>query len=1242
MSVSLLPVLIDENSKKKRLCVVDAYTPAEWENKGIAGLNALVGDLDIFKNDVEITSIPDIWAGPKAFEEQLADGIDKVVIKWRAILAIIGLRKFLRFNLNIKSIKIPNAGDVPDNKVYSFLKVVSKMPDKGFSSYSGADTINLICYGRKPIAMVWPSSIIYPVSEPDVYIDSRLCDGKNYFDPSLKIVGQGVAKSEDRAENGELNIEHREILAKWLYKLIEKVAEESKNSNLPSKTNRAQIINRLLKEYIKDLLNLEKIEDIDADKLNMSSEGVEYKKNDASFSIAGYGSMLSQVFCPVASQNDINSTDVRIDGRNNDENGNANKYVLFIDEIIPEQLDKSPSEVMVFGSTDMQSYFAMNNEQRNTFEEECRQAIKGKENSATELHFWGINDIFTDKIVCLTDFMYNATPFPNSITEKSEYKDEFCKSFGKDNKTLQEFILPIRKKVLDFIDAESLVKSISINRESDISPIIVSLKLELLSGDSNRESKLVILKKVYENSDICEYKREEIPNVHIWPNFKNDNWKKYYVFTGSPKASEMVIKPYWSYADENETVVDANKEKIEDLNFNVQAKGIDVNLCRGSGFPSVFGCEVTKNRRRYEAGLICLWMDEQKVKVETTQLSFTAAKEKCYIGVDFGTTNSVVYFANSFGEGAARQQMRFKDRVFQVTAAVSAEEKANLRRYFFPAVEVPEGTKESKNTIRTIFHDFKLVGENQVLVMEQPLVRGNIYYPDNEGNIQKDKVILNELKGNIKWENIGESKKNEERMHAFLHQLCLQAMAEAVVAGFEKIRWVYSWPSSYSNRMAESYEKFWKEGLLMDALEQVSTINSKNSREVYDKRESDSACDYFQVVSRANVHSKGLLSIDIGGGSTDLALWDGSEQIHQCSFKMAGNDIFSEYIQAKYEKRSDFLKHMGDNNVLLEQSLKRLEEYANKKEWDTFDLELESILKYSEKEIIEGMGVIAHYPELDIAMRDIAFALGGIFYYAGSIIGYLRKTKYKDNPDSIINKCLPECYVGGNGSKLLNWACKGNFGRKTNNLRELLKDVFIWGMVDTMPDELEDTFDIETKIEQSDKPKHEVSEGLVSKEPNTKDTSGEKTKKVPSHSRFKKDGQSNPDDRSGEAGKGKHKKKSEGVVSGELFSINNSIPSDEQMIVEEIFEDSNAVIKVDRDFARNRLILYVQRFNDDNDYFELDWDYIRFDKTDYVNIFNKVDNELRRKARSSGDDMVIVEPIFIMELKEAMQMLRDI
>lgn len=1240
MSVSLLPVLIDENSNKKRQCVVDAHNPGEWVNKGIDGLNALVEDLDVFKNDVEITSIPDIWAGPKAFEEQLADGIDKIVIKWRAILAIIGLRKFLRFNLNIKSIKIPSAGDGFDNKVHPFLQVVSKMLDKGYSSYSGADTINLICYGRKPIAMVWPSSIIYPVSEPDVYIDSRLCDGKNYFDPSLKIVEQGVARAEDRAENGELNIEHREILAKWLYKLLEKVAEESKKSNLPSKTNRAQIINKLLKEYIKDLLNLKNTDDIDADKLNKNSEGVDFKEKDASFSIAGYGSMLSQVFCPVASQNDINSTDVRIDGRNNDENGNANKYVLLIDEKIPEQLEKSPSEVMVFGSTDMQSYFAMNNEQRNTFEEECRQAIKkGKEDSATELYFWRKNDIFTDKIVCLTDFLYNATPFPNSITEKSDYKDKFCKSFGKNNDILQEFILPIRKQVLDFIDAEFLVKNVSINRESDISPIIVTLKLELLSGDSNHDSKYVILEKVYDNSDICKYKREEIPNVHIWPNFKNVKWNKYYVFTGSPKESEMAIKPYWSYADRNETVVDGDKEENKDLNINVHATGINVNLCRGTGFPSIFGCEVTKNRRRHEAGLICLWMDEQKV--ETTQLSFTASKEECYIGVDFGTTNSVVYFANGFGKGAARQQMRFKDRVFQVTAAVSAEEKANLRRYFFPAAEQPEGTKESKNTIRTIFHDFKLVGENQILAMEQPLVRGNIYYLDNEGNIFKDKVILNELKGNIKWENIGEGKKNEYRMHAFLHQLCLQAMAEAIVEGFEKITWIYSWPSSYSNRMAENYEKFWKDGTLMDALEQVSTINSKNNREVYDKRESDSACDYFQVVLEANADSKGLLSIDIGGGSTDLALWDGSEQIHQCSFKMAGNDIFSEYVQAKYKKRSDFLKHMGDNNVSLEQSLKRLEELANRKEWDTFDLELESILKYSEKEIIEGMGVVAHYPELDIAMRDIAFALGGIFYYAGSIIGYFRKTKYKDNPDSIINKCLPECYVGGNGSKLLNWACKGNFGRKTNNLRELLKDVFIWGMVDTMPDELEDTFDIETSIKQSDKPKHEVSEGLVSSKPNTNDTSGEKTKK-PSHNRFKKDGQSNPDDKSGEPGKAKHKKKSEGVVSGELFSINNSAPSDEQMIVEELFEDSNAVIKVDRDFDRNRLSLYVQRFNDDNDYFELDWDYIRFDKTDYVNIFNKVDNELRKRARSSGDDTVIVEPIFIMELREAMMILRSI
>ena len=208
----LLPGMEESNkelSDGKRNCVIDV--PGEWVNVE-NGLGKLVADLATFKNDVSITSIPDIWAGPKAFEEQLIDGIKEQVDKWRAVLAIIGLRKVLRFNLGVKTIKIPKPNSEEYAKANSFLQVISKMPDKGFAGYDGSDAINLICYGKVPIAMVWPNSVIYPVEKPNIKIDNRFYDGTTYYDPSKKATD----KDEKRADNTELSKDLRCILAVWL------------------------------------------------------------------------------------------------------------------------------------------------------------------------------------------------------------------------------------------------------------------------------------------------------------------------------------------------------------------------------------------------------------------------------------------------------------------------------------------------------------------------------------------------------------------------------------------------------------------------------------------------------------------------------------------------------------------------------------------------------------------------------------------------------------------------------------------------------------------------------------------------------------------------------------------------------------------------------------------------------------------------------------------------------------------
>lgn len=1231
-AISLLPI-------EPTNCVVNVGIPvAKWMAPTENSLRDLVEDLDQFKEQVDVTSIPDIWAGPKAFEAQLIEDIEEQRIKWRAVLAVIGLRKVMRFNLKVKSVKVPKVGSPEYDKAHSFLKVVSRLMDTEYADYPGGDTINLICSGNETIAMVWPNSIIYPVPGIGANVKWWNSQERKYNDPSEIVTTLSTEDTENQGKQEVqylyLNEKQRYALAKWLKTLRKRIA----GSNLTT----ANELGSCLISFINDLgydINDQVLEDDTSSDLML--------EDDKDFAINGYGSVLSQVYSTPVSASDLDLSHIRLDGINN------NKHVLVIDKAIAEQWKMEASNITCFGATDLASTLQLisNEKTRKQFLEEYRLPSFG-----TDL--WTINEFFTDKIAYITGFSEEGHPFPNSLTEKEENQSAFCFNWRNGS---QEFILPIRKEVLEYIEPESLVKNIEIKREGPKSEITVSLKITL-SGYENEDTKqTVVLTRIYKDNDIIEWSTvapSPVPNVQIWPNFRIDFWKQYYVFTGTPVDSNMRIEPIWSGND------------VENLNFEVTThpdSGINVRIRRGSEFPTVFACQLIDKNRPVSVGLICL--NEALIVRPVIDIGAVTS----YIGVDFGTTNSVVYYANNMGGAAIREQLHFENRNFSVTL-IREDNKDDLRRYFFPANRQPETISGTvTNSIRTIFHDFTPIDERQIENFEQPLARGNIYYLENGQNISDDKWVINELKEKIKWEDDATAATNVDRMHSFLYQLCLQAMAEAVMKGAKNIVWQYSWPSSYDSDQSEHYATFWETSLI-DAMNDIANISVKDN--VFQKTECLSMADYFRegdddAEEAGLAFANGLLTIDIGGGSTDIAIWKGRnnngnlKDLNQCSFRMAGTDIFSNYIKTKYRKAPDLLTPLGNGNQVLKKKferLTRLAEEAGEKPvlWKTFELELESILKYSEKDLIQGMSVAVfsgrEFQKLNIVMRDIAFALGGIFYYAGTVIGFLRKT----DPNCTINRRLPDCFVGGNGSKLLDWASKGVFD-SSRIMKMFFRDCVVYGMLDSMnksPREL-NGFGIDLSINRSKLPKHEVAKGLINSlgsKYNDDDGGGGGLLEFGDDAVFvnsPSDGADNElnglveisdmDETSfGFDDVVTNNHKSYPVVSGELYFLKDAaVSSDDKKITAENFTDPSKRISVDFDIKKNRFVRYYKLYNNEVRQRHLfNEKYISFSQRDMSMIFNRVADKLLSRETKTGNGLII-EPIFIMELREAMKVLRS-
>ena len=1235
MSTDSVHLLLPIEPNKTKTGTAKKWVPGD-------SLEGLVVDFEEnIKKDKKqkITSIPDIWAAPKAFASQLfknpkMDSAER--INWRAVLAIVALRNVMGFDLEIKRVEV----DL-DPKSYKtqdpFLQVVSRLIATEFKKKPDDDkaVINLVSYHDKVIALIWPNSVIYPVVP---YADRELFEDIVWWDKNR-------AKFLDPSKTDDISPEIRFVLTKWLADLKEYVAKGN--------TEYKNDVGVCIQQYINDLSS------------NVTVVGYKNQEVDTEFNVEGYGDVIfNKKYVISAKKENLKASRVLLAGKKD------NEFIYVIDKAVAEAWEMKPSQVFCFSTNklglinlDRALSIINDEEKRKEIIDELRGIIqKDKEiaggldkpnsGSNTTQHFekdlrvriLTADDFFTDKIAYVTGFVAGANPFPNSLTETDIEKDarktetygtgRFCKKIGQN---LQDFILPIHKEVLEFMNSNELVSNIEIERESRLAPIKVTIKLELLCKDDGTRRTLFLTRQ-YERDKTVNIKRSDMPNVQVWPNYECDLWKQYYLFNGAKKDPKFVIEPDWSEPAENENTV-------------INTESLNIEIRRYTSFPYTFVCKsFDKNTKKYEeVGLICIAPKVKKIINNNKTIR---------IGVDFGTTNTVVYYKEPSDENA--NVMAFENRTFEITQQ-SDSDKQNLRRYFFPAERQPE---TDMGTIRTIFHEFPSSNNNPKQVPQRPLEIGNIYFlekysknknENSEGTHQSDLddlVIVDELKTNIKWD---DEPNNENRVHGFLYQLCLQATAEAVEKGAEKIIWHFSWPSALSISKKNRYSEFWVGGLV-NVVNHICSTEICDSKKVCRKTESVAMADYFhkglEGSKQGKALIKGVLTIDIGGGSTDISVRKGEDkdktliEIHQCSFKFAGNDIFSNYVKCKYKTKNDLLSPLGRYDDSLQGELEKLSSFAKNTQWKAFELELEFILKNFDTELKKGMDVANQNTEigkgLNIVMRDIAFSLGGIFFYAGAIIAY-----ELEKQDSAIENYFPECFVGGNGSKLLDWASKGEFS-KDKNIEKLLNVCVVVGMMSAKKIIVEHYQKADKKlstegivIRQSELPKREVAFGLLC------GSAGESVLK----DSVKEEVDIGEDDytdflnaSTNAAAPSLGDSSSEySVYSGEMYYMGDAWKFDQKLTASN-FLNKNEYINLKYNETDNMFLSYCRLFDNIISKFNL------FNDEKVLNALTRNEikenivlkvMELLEEKKNQERDNIIVEPIFIMELREAMKILSN-
>lgn len=426
----------------------------------------------------------------------------------------------------------------------------------------------------------------------------------------------------------------------------------------------------------------------------------------------------------------------------------------------------------------------------------------------------------------------------------------------------------------------------------------------------------------------------------------------------------------------------------------------------------------------------------------------TVTGRTAIIGIDFGTSNTVAFYSLYNGdELQAATPVDFKNSNVQPTVTNYAFDKMSSR--FFLSRDELTGDI----SFPTILH----VADRKNTELDKLFHGANIYFRGNEarGGNNVEIMRIPNLETDIKW-----STDAEKRIYTnkFVTQLAVFCAWQAVSkTQASKLEWRFSFPSSISN--AEDFTNA-LQSAAMTAAKTVFGSESNAERPKIDlTSESHAAGLYFmnQKVPIVN-RDKGFVSIDIGGGSTDISIWqnDITHAKAEASIKFAGRDILTNNATSLCEL-GDLPKLWGQMGIKQEVINNVIDSFS-----DT-DINLsilfDTMLAVASRGLDNAIGVFGGQKPLCDVIKLITFDMSMLVALAGSMLRDLIVNDFFELSDEI------KIVFCGNGSKARNWLQAGD--------NKIMEHVFR----DVVGKELQN---VKIVFEQSRNPKQEVAAGLVS------------------------------------------------------------------------------------------------------------------------------------------------------------------
>ncbi len=1210
-----------------------------WKNDSRMILRGISDAIVIGENMQGVSSIPDIWARPLMFQNFLLSVYKKLDPKipdkdrkslnslelrtfqeWKGLLSLLALSqtKLKYDNIEMLSYQLPPVmKDLKEDRFSKALRTLAPSPiklEKG-QEYEWTNTI-IIKYRKIAVGAFSPSTLVFSASD--------------YNEEFKKQFAQKAGKSSDLLDvEGYLcppkNDNDLLAIGEWLTKLTRMLGGDDKVEpqidpllNLRDENNEtdkiiATTIKVLLEIWLKEIKTKlgKEDEEIDSKRVKISDKILGFKENNVPTFLKNYKiyEVLLKPLIP-EDDNEVDKSDILLDFKRNKcryKEKIINQIVLISDQLYAEDYRLWGIQYSALGdkiTEIIEKYFSDI--------EGVGQEIKGKVEASVNLVKDGIIWI-RPELYFLTDTLLTAK---NDAFILNNGEGEF-------NSRKTQYILPFRKEILDFFTPENIKDNLNPRFEVDGNKITFHFKLPVKNGDP------ISVKKSYRKKEpkngegtIIE---TEVPVIELFPDYL-ENWRRYYLFQSH--VDQFSVVPINA---ELEFTKQQRKYSVEINKVNQKVNIIEIS--GDKAFPEAI--EVSDDKG-IPSGLILL-NKYLKEKEDDTVENEEKIWHSVEIGIDFGTSNTNVYFLPDNSEGK-RWSYKFPKYLRQITLSNADYRKEILNNSFIP-------TRNHPLPIPTALLNRSGCQDSPSLLLDY-----FIFFTKSED----DYIIPQNVYTNLKWEldevdDIqGKRKSNINNTDWFIESLLFLILLEISRKSCREVIINCTFPKAFSDHDRTRFGKYWEM-----ALEKLLLSENRIIDEYIDGKTSDFnknkpqiigpylltegiAAGYFfanpdkfssfkdKKVKPATL-ADGAICLDVGGGTTDISIWCGGHQkaLYDTSVLLAGKEI------------SGFIRNSSDVYNLLF-STNGVDALKEKKDSESsFAAILNLILKSEEKKVYNNLVKNIAQPSFQLLRRTILLEFGAIAYYTG----ILCKSQF-EKPDGAELKAKIEerginLYWGGNGAKFISWLDYGQFTANSTCVK-FLNTIFFYSL------KLHG-INPHTNILQfsSTEPKSEACGGIIVSEINERNLASSNVKTV--NNNQQKDGNIidlNLDIITATSSTGKSNISNQlELICGEKIELldGNFIESHEPIKDNSLFEGYKTKVK---NTTLGELELFIKLLNQASLSLGLlkQGNEINLDDNKKADLKSHILNELKMMQTREVDKRRI-EPIFIQEVKKLMKLI---